>query len=297
MRITNSMLQRGALSSIQDNMQRIAEAQAKVSSGKRLQKASDDPTAAAGAMRARGSLRTLERFHRSVDLAESRTIAEEAALSQATDILARARSLAVSQSSGSATAQTRQHTKAEVDELFRHLVGLGNTQFEGTYLFGGQAADTPPITLTEGTVLSAATAPAGAQPHTVEIADKRFMAVNSTAQEAFADSGALQALQDLAQGLQDNDPDAIKTALGALDNSFSKVQDVVGGLGARMNQLELTRTGMDAVEVGLLEYRADLEEVNFEEAATELVSRQTALQAAMVATSRVMGLSLADYLR
>ena len=43
--------------------------------------------------------------------------------------------------------------------------------------------------------------------------------------------------------------------------------------------------------------KSDVEEVDVEEAVTELVSRQTAYQAAMLATSRVMGLTLADYLR
>ena len=36
---------------------------------------------------------------------------------------------------------------------------------------------------------------------------------------------------------------------------------------------------------------------DFEQAVTELVGRQTAFQAAMLATSRVMGMNLADYLR
>jgi len=38
-------------------------------------------------------------------------------------------------------------------------------------------------------------------------------------------------------------------------------------------------------------------EVDAAEAFTEAVARQTAYQAAMLASSRVMGLSLADYLR
>ena len=36
---------------------------------------------------------------------------------------------------------------------------------------------------------------------------------------------------------------------------------------------------------------------DFEQAVTELVGRQTAYQAAMLATSRVMGMNLTDYLR
>jgi flagellin-like hook-associated protein FlgL len=40
-----------------------------------------------------------------------------------------------------------------------------------------------------------------------------------------------------------------------------------------------------------------LSEANYEEAMTELISRQTAYQSAMLATSRVIGMTLTDYLR
>jgi len=40
-----------------------------------------------------------------------------------------------------------------------------------------------------------------------------------------------------------------------------------------------------------------LSEVDQEKAITDLVSRQTAYQSAMLATSRVIGLTLTDYLR
>jgi flagellin-like hook-associated protein FlgL len=44
-------------------------------------------------------------------------------------------------------------------------------------------------------------------------------------------------------------------------------------------------------------YRAKLAEVDVEEEFTELTSRQAAYQAAMLATSKVSGMSLTDYLR
>ena len=64
-----------------------------------------------------------------------------------------------------------------------------------------------------------------------------------------------------------------------------------------MNQLEITGANLAALDVTLTTFKSDLQEVDFERAVTELVGRQTAFQAAMLATSKVMGMNLTDYLR
>ena len=64
-----------------------------------------------------------------------------------------------------------------------------------------------------------------------------------------------------------------------------------------MNRLEATRATLDALDLTITDQRATLAEVDAEQAITEMLSKQTAYQAAMIATSRVLGLSLAEYLR
>lgn len=297
MRITNSMLQQANLSQMQMNMRRIADAQQKVSTGLRLQKASDDPTAAAGSMQTRVSLRAVAQHNRSVELAASRTSREEDVLLQVTEVLTRAQMLATSQSTESATDETRQHAKAEVDQLFRQLVDFANTRFEGSYLFGGADGDTEPYTIdTSRPVLDYVSSRPTGQ-HTVEIADRRYLATNHNAVEVFEDTGVLQAVRALASGLAANDTAAIGASLSQIESAFEGVQSVIGDIGARGSQINLTRRGLQTLDITLQEYKSSLEEVDLEVAATDLVGRQSALQAAMLATSRVMGLSLADYLR
>ncbi len=65
----------------------------------------------------------------------------------------------------------------------------------------------------------------------------------------------------------------------------------------RTNQMQVTLTNLDALDNNLLTMRSDLAEIDIEQGVTERVSRQAAFQAAMMAASRVMSLTLADYLR
>ena len=59
MRITHRMLQESLLRNIQNDMSRLAEAQRRVATGKRIHSASDDPVGAAHVIRATQGPRAL----------------------------------------------------------------------------------------------------------------------------------------------------------------------------------------------------------------------------------------------
>jgi len=297
MRITNNMLQRSALGHMQDNLRKIADSQEKVSTGLRLQKPSDDPTAASAAMRSRRSLRAVDQYQRGIEAATTRATSEETVLDELSGILGRAKVLASSQSGSTATAQTRSITKAEVDELLKHAVTLANTRVGDEYLFGGTDANTRPydVLTTPGDVDFTTTSPAGV--HQVEIAEGRFLTTTHNGVEVFEDTRVLSSLRDLSRALAGNDEAGIATAMADIDGALTGVNNLIGDVGARVHRLDLTRTNLEAMEANLLSFRSELEEVDIEAAVSELMSRQTTLQAAMLATSRVMGLTLADYLR
>jgi flagellar hook-associated protein 3 FlgL len=82
-----------------------------------------------------------------------------------------------------------------------------------------------------------------------------------------------------------------------VDGAFDSVQHLLGAVGARASSLEITGANLDAVKAGLVVLKSDVEDVEIEEAITELMSRQTSYQAALMTTSRLMGLTLTDYLR
>lgn len=296
MRITNQTIQQRTLQSLQQNLRQVDEAQRRVSTGLRLEKASDDPTGASASMRARGEIRAVEQYRRSIDDATFRGRTEEGVLNQLTDVLSRAHSVAVAQATDTSDAYTRARAKTEIDGLLRHAVQLGNTQFNGGYLFGGVNAATRPYEIVEGALLGfTSTTPTGE--HQAEVSAGRRIPTSHDGVQVFEASGVLASLADLSRALGTNDRDGIATALTAVDAAFDQVQDLTVETGSRLNQLDVTRSSLDTVEINLLTLKANIEEVDFEEAVTKLVSHQTTMQAAMLATSRVMGLTLTDYLR
>lgn len=301
MRITNNITTQNALRTMQRGQREIAAANDRVTTGLRFQTASEDPTAAAQVMRTSGSLRALEQYRRNIDAATARVASEEGVLDQLGDILSRARELGMSQATSTADASTRQVAKAEVDELLRFAISLANTRSGEAYLFGGSHASVPPFAVDEsdpgGVLAFTTTDPSGDLK--IEISSGQLLNTSHDGTQVFGTltDGPLAALRDLSAALATDDQEAIGNASSGLRTAFDSVQMLVGDVGAWMNQLEMTGSNLKALKVTLETFRSDVQEVDFEQAVTELVGRQTAFQAAMMATSRVMGMNLTDYIR
>jgi flagellar hook-associated protein 3 FlgL len=219
--------------------------------------------------------------------------AEEATLDRLTEILERAKELGISQAGTNASTGTRLTAKAEVDQLIATAVQLGNQQHEGEYLFGGNQSSTAPFQ--GGVPPFSATPPTGSRQ--TEISQSQYLTANHNGTEVFLDTNVMQALYDLSSALGNDDLTAIQTSLGSLDGAHDAVQNLIGDVGARSSQLEVTSGNLVAFDTQLRTFKSAIEDADMEKAVTELVSRQNTYQAAMLATSRVMGLNLADYLR
>ena len=300
MRITNSITTQKALRTMQQSQREIARASDRVTTGLRFSRASEDPNAAGQVMRTSGSLRALEQYRRNVDAATARASAEESVLDQVTTVLTRALELGVAQGTGTATAETRRVAKAEVDQLLRFAVSLGNTRVADADLVGGAQAGVAPFAVDESDPAAldfTTTSPTGELK--VEIAAGQTLSTthDGTAVFGTASEGVLAALRDLSAALGDNDQTRIQTVLGGVRGALDDTQTLIGDVGARMNQLEVTGANLNALEITLTTFKSDLHEIDFEQAVTELVGRQTAFQAAMLATSKVMGMNLTDYMR
>lgn len=293
MRITNNMISRNSLAGLQRALKQVEQAQNRTTTGLRVERASDDPSAANSIMASGSSIRAIDQYKRNINSARARLDREESILGSVTQMLERAKELGIQQGSGTADAQTRLTAKAEIDQLIQTVVQLGNTSHQGEFLFGGDQSDVAPFT-TNVPPFSAAP-PTGTR--RTEIASALTVRTNHNGTEVFLNTGVLAALDQLSVALGANDQTAVQTTLSALDSAHASVQVLVGEVGASGQQLDVATANLDALDTSLRSFKSQLQDADIEQAVTELVGRQTAYQAAMLATSRVMNLNLSDYLR
>ena len=289
------------MTALQTNISLMQEAQARLSSGKKLNAASDDPAAAMSVMGAGSALRALEQYRTNVQRASDRIDLEDRTLSQLGDLISRAKELAVSQSTATATDATRAAANAEVQQLFHQIIQLGNTKFGNEFLFGGDQSATIPFTESgSGASLDySSTNPTGQR--SIGIGEGETIAPTHNGTQVFLDTGVLDAVKDLVHSLDSTSPTygnaGISAAMNKLDAAFDSVQSVLGDTGALGNRLSNVSQNLDALKMNLTTFKSNLEDIDVETAMTELTNRQVAYQAALVATTKVTGLSLADYLR
>jgi flagellar hook-associated protein 3 FlgL len=289
------------MTALQTNVSLLQQAQARLSSGKKLNAASDNPAAAMSVMGAGSALRALEQYRTNVSRASDRIDLEDRVLSQLGDLISRAKELAVSQSGANANDQTRIAANAEVQQLFHQIVDLGNTKFAGEFLFGGeQTATTPFADSGSGASLDYSTSNPQGQ-RSIGIGEGQTIAPTHDGKQVFLDTGVLDAVKDLAHSL---DPASgtygaagIAAAMTKLDAAFDSVQAVVGDTGALGNRLANVGQNLDALTNNVKAFKSDLEDIDIETAMTELTNRQVAYQAALLATSKVTSLNLSDYLK
>jgi flagellar hook-associated protein 3 FlgL len=134
---------------IQQLMQRqndLSTSQEQLTTGLRVNKASDDPAAAARAERALASEARDTATQRAVDASNNTMTLSESALGSANDLLQSIREAMVQAGNASLTDADRKSLAAQITQLRGQLLNVANsTDGNGAYLFGGQGSNSAPF--------------------------------------------------------------------------------------------------------------------------------------------------------
>jgi flagellar hook-associated protein 3 FlgL len=145
MRITDSMFFTSMQRNIAARQSDYAQAQARASSGERVEVPSDDPAAFAQARTQTAALSRAQGYQRNIDLVKPQLDTADSAMSSMDDVMTRIRDIAVQGSTDTLNASDKQSLSQELDSLRGQLVQLGNTQAGDQYVFGGYKNDKPPF--------------------------------------------------------------------------------------------------------------------------------------------------------
>lgn len=138
MRIADKMNYEQVKSNLAKNRTDLAELQNQAATQKRVTKPSDDPLAATRVLAARTEISGTSQFLKSVGQARTFLEYSDQSLSELTDLLNRAKELALSQANDpSAGPSTREVTAAEIEQLHKQAVQVGNRKLGDRFLFAG----------------------------------------------------------------------------------------------------------------------------------------------------------------
>ncbi|MEO7855029.1 MAG: flagellar hook-associated protein FlgL [Rubrivivax sp.] len=146
MRIVSANTFATSVETLQLRQQDLMLAQDRLTSGKRVSRASDDPAAAARVERALAAASRSDADQRALEASRNAMQQAESALGDAGEMLQQVRELVVSAGNGTYTAAERQQLGLRIAGLREQLLAVANRS-DGVagFLFGGQGSAQPPF--------------------------------------------------------------------------------------------------------------------------------------------------------
>jgi flagellar hook-associated protein 3 FlgL len=302
MRVSTGMQHSTAVNELNRVWSRLQDLQAKIATGKRVSKPSDDPIAADRIMRVQSQLRANEQYQRNLNEAREFANASDAAIGRLVEVADRVQTIAVQVADASYGPEARAGLAAELDGLLGELVGLANTEYAGKRLFGGYQTRDEPFAAqydADGRITGAGLVQRGTEGHLQrEVGDNVLLTINLTPTDLFGDDlklfNDIVALRDAATvGDSDKARNLVEPLAGDLDQ-LNLGQALVGGLLSRIDGIE---QWLGHLGVELEGSRSEYEDLDMAKAAMEYQKEQTILQAALSTTTNLMDMSLVNYMQ
>lgn len=253
----------------------IAAKQAQVSTGKRLQRASDDPVATARLANLKRTQANDVARASNINLGITLTAQADGQMRTMSDLLARTKELAIAGASASLSPADRVSIAAEINVMADEIDAMALAKSPtGQPLFG-----------VSGNL-------------SIRFDDDIIFAPVPTRAEVFETGGIAisQIMRDTASAIASNDTAQINAGLTSVENAINHAADTTAKIGlnaARLDRLQETRE-LRAISVG--EERSKLEDTDLSSAIAELNGMTLTLEAAQAAFARINRRTLMDFL-
>ncbi len=277
-----------------DDLRKINE---KVSSGKNLNRPSDDPLSLIDALKLKTGLSQLEQYQRNMKRGESWLNLSESVLSQALQLVEHAQEIAVQMASDTQSAETRAYAATEIGHLLDQAISLGNTTLGGAFIFSGYRTNTAPFS--KAVVNGIETVNYNGDRYNFEILIGKGdpLTVGKNGETVWMNSRIFNALLSLKRALETNDLNGIQQGMGELRSVHNYLNNEIADIGARTSRLEGKREILNQLDVNLRDRLSQVEDADYARVIVELREKELAYQAALLSSTRIAELTILNYLR
>jgi flagellar hook-associated protein 3 FlgL len=285
------------LADMQQSQTAVNIALQEVATGKRVTVPSDDPAASANMVQNAIETANVDQYTQNVNTMLSMVQTADSSLGSVVTSLTQAVSLGTEGANGTINGSNLQAIATQVQGILQSVVAQANTNYQGTYLFGGTETSTAPYTASSSSP-SGYTYNGNNAVNSVAVGDDMNVQVNLPGSQIFSNSSAdvLGSLSSLVTALQSGNSTAIGNATTAVNAALSNVSQQRVFYGDTESQLNSQETYLQQETVDLTSQQSSLVDVNVAQAATELSQAETANNAAEAAAAKVLPNTLLNYL-
>jgi flagellar hook-associated protein 3 FlgL len=310
-RVSSVNLTNQSVHYLSNNYQIMSRIQERISSGKNITRPSHDPVGLTRILDISSTLRADERFKLNIDNAISEVNTADTAMKGMTELLHRAKELAVQGASATNSGQELNSLAQEVNALINQFVQLGNTRLSNQYIFSGMRTDTETFNRVGDTVTFSGTAPAEDYQRIVEIGQGIELPLNINGESLLGSvtvapgppaavtggSGVFRTLMTLKLGLEQNDKVTVRNSIDSIQTDLNTVLANQAIIGATANRLELTQERISARKVDLTKQFSGIQEIDLAKSISDLSFQEAVFNASLGVAGRVLQTSLLNFLR
>ncbi len=284
---------------------RMTKTQAELTSGIRISKPSDDPTAVGDVLQLQSDIGRATQVTTNLNGVKSEVDTASGVVQSAVSLLDQARTLAAQGASSTLQSSERTAMATQAEQILNALVEDSRATFDGQYLFSGDNSSQPAYTVNLANpngVNQLLTAPAT---RLIQDSTGQTFAVAKTAQDlfdhrnpdnSFAADNVFAAVNNLRVALANNDQPGIVAAAASIQTAQDYLNQQGAFYGAVQNRIT---NALDVAQKFQLQSQTALgneRDTDVAAAATDLTQEQLNQQAAMQAEASIPRNSLFDVL-
>lgn len=308
---------------------KVEDLQLKGSTLKRVAKPSDDPIGNVELLAIRSQNIDAGQYTRSLNFAQTQLSYTENILDEMTDLLSKAKELAIGQASSIYSPEIREGVSKEIHQIRQQMLSLSNKRMGNRYLFAGQKVLTRPFDQ-DGKYFG------DTNKINIEINKDVYLPININGQELFygkakkpieksdvdlkppgVDLNAqidvmrkpastepeevpvsiFDELRALENAMLTDNPQVIQGLLERIDDSVDRVVRFRTEIGALTNTISNAETNIEKTKLLNEAHKSKIEDADVSELFTDLQKEQNILKATYNASSKLMNQNLMDFLR
>lgn len=296
MRVSDKLLFNTVTNNLNNNLEAILKLQEHAATGKKINRPSDDPAGIMKVINYNAAISRAEQYERNIDNGMVFLDTTETSISSAQNIVTRIKEISISALNDTVSSEERTKMAKEVEQLYKQVLQIANTQVNGRYIFSGFNGNT--LAYSSDGTYNGTTSPDGYIK--IEIDPGSTIAINLPGYKVFGTSSygtdIMGTLNNVKTALENNDTTTLSSLMSDIDLSMDQLSNARAEVGAKINRLETAKDYWGKIKLDLNTYRSDIEEVDITKVITDLSIQYNVLEMTRYSASQILSQSLLDFL-
>ena len=286
------------LANVQKSTSNMSRLQERISTGKKVNRASDDPAAARKILSLRSEDLRLDQYASNIQTATQSLDFNAAALSNTSDIVQRITELTMQGVSGATDQSGRTIIANEINQLLETIMQSANSKRLGRYTFAGTETTTEPFVAARNSSGNISSVAYKGNRETIQynVGPNTNTTVNLTGDEVFMQTRLFDTIVKIRENLLDGAITFATNELTNLDNASQNILNSIAKAGGISSTLELTGNRIDDTKLSLQEVLASAESADIAELVLKLTEQQSIFEASLSSGSYIFKTSILNYI-